>query len=1505
MRNSSREPVALTALKFPYLAGMFILSTYNKIVFAPFHLLWLATKPFLYCSQFEQGVAKFYLQFWLLRGFLALLLLALWLAATLSPAGLFLLADKYLLPNLSDKESLWLTGLGTAVLSSVVAAKRVIDDKEEKSTVKVLKLCQYLVEDLVSTILTVITVLLVFNASKVFVGDFNGPQRKYLKFISYLLLLSLLDWLTFGFRILITIYPVRKFEHNILMNEFIDDPFKQKMVTLQEGLYTARELAFLPLQLSIYFTMLFSVRLEFMRLMSKLSHMKTGERLKQIGKAFLLDLGIIIAVVLNGPFQNLTFRMLFELAKCAKDIHPDEFERVLSAQGKPISDRIQSAFAKWLVVFISSPSRIKLIARDYVKKEVAVEKNWFSYLVKNILLELNPGITTIDVLRVYGKDMRNDFLANLGLFCSLILNPVTFIQLLLQQVRWPEVFTSEELAAKNKAIFDVYPDIFFDYLILAIFIIIFILTAYQIPRNIQLYKAVFTSTLEPVLFCGKPVKHRPVFFQNIGELLGMQLALLFADIMLICSLPFLILVKEHRQANFLAWRTRWLDPELRLDFLRGCTCRFALTAYLETRVALTSDHKYQKYFRELDIDLANQLQTNLAKEVDPHDPITVYRTKLRTGLFAKRNKVLLRIFRSKRRLLFINLVKTLASAFGLGKYFQAALEFKRTQIDTLLDQPNTYETMLDREDQYVTMVRAGTKEVFLTLVFKLVSLTLLWRLPTFMLIMEKGPVTNPDPAYKKDLKLVIRLFKFCLRLMLTDILYQGLFSLILLTSPSDNTYVKHKWQSLVVDGNLLTEESLRQQFDAYFAVKKEYVGYVVDDLLSYFTTALGYIFYYRHEMFTKIKLLVTLPQLENMNARNVNSLILSIAVKDLVSILAALVVLPLDPCRLYSFALYVKEGYFNTDINTQVKYSKFESATLISSSLDNKRAELLGKVYKGFVTDLIVFGGCLLAIINPTKIFFFLTLYERLRMKFQLKQKRQGREFFDEAFARQLIDDVKDMLRESKEDLLSLLAMTIIFFGVYEVKETYNRVSKLLVYRWKQSKIYRWWTKPKHEPKASSQANEVVLHRLNWMCFVDLSDYLTMQDKLNMTMLNKKSRHYFMNTPFIWINYYRDVVNPTVITIEDVSPIPAECINHYRRELAEKNNKELDFKLGIRYILKEEAIRSVISLPQLISSPYHGLFKLRDFLSGRNYNVGDVAQLLARYNQDAQVEHTAYEAGGEIVDQPIVYKVRFRHAMNPLTTDMVPDDFKTRMKGFELLEYSFYKVVFFLVDKALTIYGIFIHTYDYNPVGFVSFAVSMMYALLQIVFCALVVVFIWYYIKFYYTVIGLDFVHSLAGPLGIHILIGISFATMAMHPYYGRRRFSPWGIFLVLKNVTFAVAVRVTKPLYEGLSKVFKYILYNLSSAISGFFKSVVNLIKIAFKAVFFVYKLPVMLVSKALLGKGVLLEYVHLAVIVVWVIAPAYYGWKLGGIRNILISVILSLVQGVLSSIIIKETVR
>ena len=81
----------------------------------------------------------------------------------------------------------------------------------------------------------------------------------------------------------------------------------------------------------------------------------------------------------------------------------------------------------------------------------------------------------------------------------------------------------------------------------------------------------------------------------------------------------------------------------------------------------------------------------------------------------------------------------------------------------------------------------------------------------------------------------------------------------MLTSRLDREVVASKWRFYVLGGDILTEDKLYQQFEEYYKAKRVYVSYVFDDILSFLITGSSYILVYRKALFSRIKLLTTLP----------------------------------------------------------------------------------------------------------------------------------------------------------------------------------------------------------------------------------------------------------------------------------------------------------------------------------------------------------------------------------------------------------------------------------------------------------------------------------------------------------------------------------------------------------------------------------------------------------------------------------------------------------------------
>jgi len=78
------------------------------------------------------------------------------------------------------------------------------------------------------------------------------------------------------------------------------------------------------------------------------------------------------------------------------------------------------------------------------------------------------------------------------------------------------------------------------------------------------------------------------------------------------------------------------------------------------------------------------------------------------------------------------------------------------------------------------------------------------------------------------------------------------------------------------------------------------------------------------------------------------------------------------------------------------------------------------------------------------------------------------------------------------------------------------------------------------------------------------------KDRLTLCTVNKATREYYMKNSIIWLNFYKKNIFADVTQIETFSTISYKCISYARELEAEKNmSRERDYKLGLRYILKE------------------------------------------------------------------------------------------------------------------------------------------------------------------------------------------------------------------------------------------------------------------------------------------------------------------------------------------------
>ena len=1539
MHYAENDPLALKVLWFPYSLSLKFVGLYSMLVFAPFNLLLVPMTPFIFSERFQVGSGSYYAKFFFLRGSLATLLFGLWLAAVLSPLAVIYCIDKYFfgVDFAADRETLIMTTLFTGFFASILGFLNLKNRETQSRTLAVMKLVLWFLQDLLASVLTLVVIGMGLRAKVVFQGNFDGEERRYLRFITFQFIKSILDWMLIGFKILLTVYPVRKVRFEVLV-EYLksqerltpNTEFKEQMILITEGLYTLRELVMLPVHIIFYF-LLNKARGRYhkrtvMQYLTDMSFVKIWERISAVFYLVLFLGGYILGFLANGPLIHLNLRtyrrvkdeirkfelrMLTEIPATTVHVPLDPCGLMKAVVDVPWSE-IASSLIKYLLLpaFIM-PSVLTIVKLYYTGPKVDDDKRLNGndspamFLLKYGILETDMKLTARMVFNRFGGLIWDGVLANFLLLLSLFLNPITFSQLVFYQIKWGQrIEIYQDVQAKNNEIFRQYPGILFDIPTLIIFAGLFVLTLYQLPLNKDLYQHVLFNRCPDLKVNGVAITRKPYFFQNLRVMAGYLIGLLIIDVMWLSGiLYYFILPKEYFGVVWNIRKSHWLDMSLRGGLLGFTPLKYFWAAYFELRKKLLKKNtRYYRYIQMLETEEMPKLMNGQTFE----NPIDLLKYRLEIGYFKIMYTHIKRVFKVRWNNTLSGWIIGSFKLIKKANIFDECQKFFAENSEDLTTSGHFHHSMkIERE--YAHMVFKEYRNFVLKTLFKLASLLLLWRLPTFAHIMSTGPFTNPDPAVVKNAAMAIRIYKFCFGLLMRDITYQWFLSSIFIFSPTDRRYVNQKYQELIIQTPFLTEELIAAQFQQYWKVKKQYVSYVVDDLLLYAMIGMSYVFPYRRNLFKRIRLLTTLPQLENIDARNVNTLMLSIILKDWLAWLKIFIPLLLSPCRLYSFVLYVYDGQFRQDLTTEVKYNKYESSVLISAALDAQRRDLVRKVLEGFVTDTIVVCGVFLSIINPIRSYFLMDLFKKLSFKYNQKRTNKERPFFDKVFADELRQLVKDIGKETKEDMLCWVAIAIIFFGVYEIQETYERTKKLLMYRWRHSELYRWLHRPKKEPTASCEGNQILLEKLNWMCLVDLGEFLTMQDRLKITMLNKKTRDYYLSTPFIWLKHYRNHVNTTIVDLtEKISSIPIECLNKYREELAENNSKEIDFKLGVRFILKEEAIRSVLSLPQLVSSPYLMVFKLREYIQSKGFmEFTNINELLRQYNEEAQQEHNAW-AGLPVEAAPrIVYRFRFRHAQPALTTEAVPEEFRSRMRGFEVIETVFYKITFFLFDWGVRLYGLFIHDYQYvsnTPFELIS---NVFFALLQLLAIPVVLAALWYTLQFHYKVLGLDFIHGLLGPLGVHVLWTILGFMMALHPEYANRRFNPLGIFIIMKNGFVFGYRRLATPVVEIVTKCTQFLMYKLVDSISGILNGMMSAIKETSSTLYKLYTLPVSFATRILIGRGSILELIHLAIVIVWISVPAYVAYRLGGGRNLAIGIAISLGNIGVAMRVIKKTSR
>jgi hypothetical protein len=336
----------------------------------------------------------------------------------------------------------------------------------------------------------------------------------------------------------------------------------------------------------------------------------------------------------------------------------------------------------------------------------------------------------------------------------------------------------------------------------------------------------------------------------------------------------------------------------------------------------------------------------------------------------------------------------------------------------------------------------------------------------------------------------------------------------------------------------------------------------------------------------------------------------------------------------------------------------------------------------------------------------------------------------------------------------------------------------------------------------------------------------------------------------------------------------------YARKLeAELNiSKERDFKLGMRYILKEQAIRSIISLPDLVATPYKGVA-----LGVERLGVTFVKPItMVQNHRAATLEAENIRNAGIGVNIGAARQNRMtrcfpRHAVTfeanyTPTSGNIEDKITEidRIRGFLYLESLFLNTILFLSTiNAIIRRPFFWPLYDneHIPVsGNINIFVAswnVLKANLQIIYCFLVGYGIYKYIwvlmyKFHY-----DILSALAGPFLLNPIIGYHMIKEVRYvdPYRGCN-FDLERIFRCYGAWWYCVFDWSLLPVFRGIKNVVSFIVtQGIKKSLQG--------IKLLVELILNKYEQTLALPTKMLVKKGVILELLHLVYTLVWIMWP------------------------------------
>ena len=710
--------------------------------------------------------------------------------------------------------------------------------------------------------------------------------------------------------------------------------------------------------------------------------------------------------------------------------------------------------------------------------------------------------------------------------------------------------------------------------------------------------------------------------------------------------------------------------------------------------------------------------------------------------------------------------------------------------------------------------------------------------------------------------------------------------------------------------NLINLENIKIHNKRKRALIWRYSGYSLNDLIDSLMEYISLIFLERREFINTIQSLKRMPQFANTDSRTTNLMILNLLAKDALAFTLLAVSFTINPLRIYSFYLYCKRGQFVSKLNPEIDVNGFQSFEAIRFAANTRFRTFFESIVAVLKGDLKLVFKFLVVCMFPIRLISLSGIFFQVRHKLRKKKRRDDTVFNDVDFLEKIDEKMNEVLAEVKKDFSSMLSVFVIIIGVYEIIPTWRRVKIIINFMIKQSPIYQFYKrsrtmdaadwaraiglevlckkigfdlfKNRETGKKEEYHNRVLFERIGWQNMIELGDFMTVRDRMQLCLVNKNTRRFYMQNSVLWLNYYKKNIQANVVEIESFSSISYKCLAHYRKLMAEKNSaKERDFNLGLRYILKEQAIRSIISFPDLISSPYKAVAVISDKL-GIEFQPPHA--FVNEQRTEANNHYTAVDQVGGGVPEvavfnngrrrrncqclpafPATFREGFATATGTPTEEMKAVD---RIRGFLILEKLFYKLVLLIGGIHAYFRSIFFYRIVLTPEEgsneFWHYFVNSAKSTLQLVYVAIVGFGLYKYLRLLMA-LGFDFITAMLGPFCLHILIGFHIVReVRNNPVLHKEDLDLRKIMLSYKGFLKSIASFTITPVIRFM--------YNL---VTGFFfrtmipkigRGLVNLLKI--------YEATLVVPTQAMISKGTLLEVLHLVVVLVWVLWPQAFIW-------------------------------